>query len=52
MRAMGAEDAAKEVVQEEAVIRDATVEADASTAQYTYNPSETSRGAFTILDHS
>ena len=38
-----AEDAAEDAVQEEAVTKDLTGEADASTAQYTHHISETSR---------
>ena len=49
IQSMGVEDAAKEVVPEEAVTKDVADEAEASTAQNTHNQSGTSRGKWRIF---
>ena len=50
MQATGSEDTVEEVVEEEAVIKDAVGEADASTSHQTHHPPKTSKDKLTILE--
>ena len=52
MQAIGTEDAVKEVVEEEAIVKDAEGEAENSTAYYTHHPSKNPRRKLKILERS
>ena len=52
MRLMGADDAADEVIDEEAVIKDAAGKVDTFTTHYTHHSSKTSSKKLEILAQS